>query len=169
MRTTLASTLGAVFLLPIPGFAHHAFTGVFDMRNVTELKGELTEVLWRNPHVRFSVRTEEGEIWDIETNSVSILGRMDITREVMSVGDNITVAGYKARSGRQDMWTNNLLLADGREVVMRPGIEPYWTNSTLGTSEVWLAEGTETGESVVADQGIFRVWSLEYALYGSES
>lgn len=154
--------LGAVLLLPVSGVAHHAFTGVFDMDNVTELSGELTELLWRNPHVRFSIRTDAGETWEIETNSVSILGRMDISAEIMAVGDNITVAGYKARSGRLDMWTNNLLLADGREVVMRPGVEPYWTDSTLGTSEVWLAEGTEVTDSAAEGLGLFRVWSTHF-------
>ena len=154
--------VGGVLLLPAPGTAHHAFTGVFDMDNVVEVTGELTELLWRNPHVRFSVRTAEGETWEIETNSVSILRRMDISSEIMSVGDNISIAGYKARSGSQDMWVNNVLLANGQEVVTRPGVEPYWSDSTLGTSEIWLAEGTDARDSEAGARGIFRVWSTHF-------
>ena len=156
------SSLGVAILFPVPSLAHHAFSGVFDMDNVTELTGELTELLWRNPHVRFSIRTAEGETWEIETNSVSILRRMDISPEIMTVGDNITVAGFRARNGRQDMWTNNVLLEDGREVVTRPGVEPYWLDSALGTSEVWLAEGTDARESEAEALGIFRVWSTHF-------
>ncbi len=154
--------VSGVLLLPAPGTAHHAFTGVFDMDNVVEVTGELTELLWRNPHVRFSVRTAEGETWEIETNSVSILRRMDISSEIMSVGDNISIAGYKARSGSQDMWVNHVLLANGREVVTRPGVEPYWSDSTLGTSEIWLAEGTDARDSEAGARGIFRVWSTHF-------
>lgn len=154
--------LSGILLLPALGTAHHARIGVFDMDNIVELRGEVTKILWRNPHVRFSIRTDEGEIWDIETNSVSIIRRMDISPEIMSVGDDISVAGNKARSGSRDMWVNNVLLADGREVVTRPGVEPYWSDSTLGTSEVWLAEGTDASDSEARVRGIFRVWSTHF-------
>ncbi len=154
--------LACAIALPATTNAHHAFTGVFDMQNITELNGELTELLWRNPHVRFSIRTAQGETWEIETNSVSILARMDISPEIMNVGDNITVAGFPARNGNLEMWVNNVLLADGREVVTRPGVEPYFSDGTLGTSEVWLAEGTEARGSNAQDLGIFRVWSTHF-------
>jgi hypothetical protein len=157
-----ARFIGTVVLFPVSSVAHHAFAGVFDMDNVTELKGAVTEILWRNPHVRFSVSSEEGEVWKIQTNSVSILHRMDITPELMSVGDSITVAGFKARNGRLEMWTNNVMLSDGREVVMRPGVAPYWADSTLGTSEIWLAEGSATNATDAADLGLFRVWSTHF-------
>jgi hypothetical protein len=156
------SLFTAVVLVPAPSVAHHAFTGVFDMDNVTELQGEVTELLWRNPHVRFSVRSADGDIWEIETNSVSILRRMDISADLMSVGDNIIVAGYKARDGRLEMWTNNVMLADGREVVTRPGVETYWADSTLGTSEIWLAEGSDAEGTNAAELGLFRVWSTHF-------
>jgi hypothetical protein len=156
------AVLLTALLLPIPGMAHHAFTGVFDMDNVTEMTGELTEMSWRNPHVRFSIRNREGETWEVETNSVSIIGRMGISAELMQLGDQITVAGFKARSGSLGMWTNNVRLEDGREVVTRPGVAPYWSDSTLGTSEDWLAEGTDATSAAASEQSIFRVWSTHF-------
>lgn len=156
------TVLVAALALPSLGWAHHAFIGVFDMDNVSEMTGELTEMSWRNPHVRFSIRTMEGETWEVETNSVSIIGRMDISADLMQLGDQVTVAGYKARSGSLDMWTNNVLLADGREVVTRPGVDPFWSDSTLGTSAEWLAEGTGTRNAPATEQGIFRVWSTHF-------
>ncbi|MDE0002295.1 MAG: DUF6152 family protein [Rhodospirillaceae bacterium] len=145
-------------MLPLPSHAHHAFAGVFDMDNLTELEGEITRLMWRNPHVQFTVRTADGESWRVETNSVSILSRMDISPELLSEGDRVTVAGYSARNGDNEMWTNNVLLADGREVVTRPGVAPHWSEDHLGRSEVWLADGDAGG----ADQGIFRVWSTRF-------
>ncbi len=146
------------FALPFPGQTHHAFSGVFDMDNLTELEGEITRLMWRNPHVQFTMRDANGELWDIETNSVSILSRMDVSAELLAEGDRITVAGYAARSGANAMWINHVLLSDGRELVTRPGVEPHWASEHLGVSETWLAGGFEGG----AEQGIFRVWSTRF-------
>lgn len=164
MKTLTGRRIGIIggflglFALPFSGQAHHAFSGVFDMNNLTELEGEITRLMWRNPHVQFTMRDANGESWDIETNSVSILSRMDVSAELLAEGDRITVAGYPARSGANEMWINNILLSDGRELVTRPGVEPHWASEHLGVSETWLAGGAEGG----AEQGIFRVWSTRF-------
>ena len=144
--------------LPLPSHGHHAFAGVFDMDNITEVEGEITRLMWRNPHVQFTVRTGGGESWHVETNSVSILSRMDVSPDLLSEGDQVTVAGYSARDGDLEMWTNNVLLADGRELVTRPGVAAHWSEEHLGRSDVWLADG----DGGAADQGIFRVWSTRF-------
>lgn len=157
-----SSAVASLLLCPMAATAHHAFAGVFDMNTITEIEGEVTELLWRNPHVRFSVRTDDGDTWDIETNSVSIIRRMDISPELLSVGDRIRVAGNPERRGELAMWTNHVLLADGRELVTRPGVEPHWSNEALGSSEVWLAYGTDARGTEAEAQGIFRVWSTHF-------
>mgnify|MGYP006133791759 FL=1 len=139
----LTSVLSVLFFYPVMSSAHHAFAGIFDMNTLSEIEGEITELLWRNPHVRFSIETDAGEIWDIETNSVSIIQRMDISSELLSVGDRVRVAGFSERRGEKAMWTNNVLLADGRELVTRPGVEPHWLAEALGSSQVWLADGSD--------------------------
>ena len=156
----------ALLVCPTPGFAHHAFAGVYEMDAVTEIEGEVTEVLWRNPHVRFSVRTPDGAVWDVETNSVSIIRRMDVSPELLNVGDTIRVAGFPERRGRTAMWTNHILLADGRELVTRPGVEPHWLGEALGSSEVWLADGTDARGTAAESRGIFRVWSTHFNAVG---
>ena len=145
-------------VVPPPSHGHHAFTGVFEMDNLTELEGEITRLMWRNPHVQFTIATADGESWRVETNSVSIISRMDITADLLSEGDRVTVAGYPARDGDSEMWTNNVLLATGRELVTRPGVAPHWSEEHLGRSDVWLADG----DAGAADQGIFRVWSTRF-------
>ena len=76
-------------LLSVPSinFAHHAWASIFDMSTVTEFQGEITRLMWRNPHVRFTIETAEGMLLDIETNSLSILRRMDVTPDLLAVGD----------------------------------------------------------------------------------
>ena len=48
--------------LPLTAPAHHSLLG-YDPGELIELQGEITEVFWRNPHVRVSLRTvdENGE------------------------------------------------------------------------------------------------------------
>lgn len=143
--------------LPSGARAHHAFSGSFDMGATNQIEGVVTEMVWRNPHVRFSVSTDDGTTWWVETNSVSILRRMDIEPELIRVGDRLRIAGGPAKDGSHAMFSNNVLLADGREVVLRPGVEPYFTDSTIGTSDVWLASGT-----AAAQRTMFRVWSTHF-------
>jgi hypothetical protein len=35
--------------------AHHSFGPFFDRNQVAEIEGEITEVLWHNPHIRFTI------------------------------------------------------------------------------------------------------------------
>lgn len=164
----LTSALSVLFFYPMMSSAHHAFSGIFDMTTLSEIEGEITELLWRNPHVRFSIQTDAGETWDVETNSVSIIQRMDISSELLSVGDRIRVAGFSERRGEKAMWTNNVLLADGRELVTRPGVEPHWSAEALGSSQVWLAGGSDARGTPAEAQGIFRVWSTHFNNIGRD-
>ncbi|MCH2669915.1 MAG: DUF6152 family protein [Gammaproteobacteria bacterium] len=157
MNRTICILFG-FYLMPIPSVAHHAFSGVFDMNNLTELEGQITRLMWRNPHVQFTMLDANDELWDIETNSVSILSRMNVSSDLLAEGDRVTVAGYPARSGSNEMWINNILLMDGTELVTRPGANSYWSDEHLGESDTWLEAGAEGGESL----GIFRVWSTRF-------
>jgi hypothetical protein len=54
----------------------------------------------------------------------------------------------------------NALLPGGREVVLRPGSPPRWSQELEGTSATWLARGTAGTEA--ESLGIFRVWSTHF-------
>ena len=46
--------------LPISGLAHHAVGGSYDTSTLIELEGQVTDILWRNPHVQASMRVVGG-------------------------------------------------------------------------------------------------------------
>jgi hypothetical protein len=123
---------------------------------LVELEGVVTEYRWANPHVRFSLRTDDGESWSIESNSVSILRRMDIAPDVIAVGERLKVAGFAGRNGAKSMFVHNALLPDGEEVLLDPGAQPRWSQETIGSSRVWSAGGTAAPDETL---GLFRVWS----------
>jgi hypothetical protein len=156
MQPLKVIALSGLLLVSLRSSAHHSFAGTFDVGHINELEGEITRVQWQNPHVRLTLQDADGEFWAIETHSVSILRRMNIGSEVLSVGDHVKVAGFPARRPVNEMFVLNALLPSGDEVVFEPGAQARWANQTVGTSATWLAS---QGDASNANAGIFRVWS----------
>ena len=140
--------------------AHHS--GSEYDRNTIEIQGQLLDVAWQNPHVHFTVRAADpnGKVltWDVEANSLSILRRTDATPDNLKVGDTIKVAGTPSRRAPNRMWAMNILAANGREIVLGPGIQPRWTNVAAGSKSTWFEGGTTANKSA----GLFRVWSTKF-------
>jgi hypothetical protein len=140
--------------------AHHS--GSEYAPTTVEIEGTLLEVAWQNPHVHFFVRAKDEKgnavTWDIEANSLSILRRTDATPENLKVGDTVKVAGAPSRRAPNRMWAMNILAANGREIVLGPGMKPRWTNAALGAKSTWFEGGTAANKTA----GIFRVWSTKF-------
>ena len=161
MRALTTSILTAAIVLlvsPSEVRAHHSFAATFDATTVNEIEGEVVNVAWRNPHVLFTLRTTDANgqevLYDIESHSLSILRRMEISSDALEVGETIRVAGHPSRRADNAMFVVNALLPDGQEIVFDPFGEPRW-GENIGTHRVWQAtEGVAPDD----DNGIFRVW-----------
>ena len=141
--------------------AHHAATGRYDPDAEGVIEGEITDIFWRNPHVRLLLgRTgEDGqeEEWEIEFGSVNTVERLGITRDLVAVGDRVGAYGRKGRDGLTAMFASRIILPDGREVVLQAP-----PRSRYGITDSAQQEADNTDPSVRAD--IFRVWvPLTYA------
>ena len=154
--------LAVLAALPSAVLAHHSFLGRFDTQKVVELEGQVTEVLWRNPHAYFSVRAD-GVEWDIETSSLTVLNRMGIEEGTIRVGDRIRVAANPPVGDKKEMYARNVLLPDGRELLMNVGLAPRWTKpgNAVGDDSLLMAR---EGDGSRPDLGIFRVWSHTRAI-----
>ena len=117
--------------------AHHSLLG-YDPGEFIELQGEITEVFWRNPHVRVSVRTvdENGEerTWDIESSPVTTMERRGISSDVFNVGDRIHVAANPSKTFENSVRPVLITLADGEAVVFDP--ESAVANGLLDASSL---------------------------------
>jgi uncharacterized protein DUF6152 len=155
---------GLLVLAALPGVAaaHHSFLGRFDTQKVVELEGQVTEVLWRNPHAYFSVRAD-GVDWEIETSSLTVLKRMGIDEGTIRVGDRIRIAANPPVGDKKEMYARNVLLPDGRELLMNVGLVPRWTKpgNAVGDDSLLMAR---EGDGSRPDLGIFRVWSHTRAI-----
>jgi hypothetical protein len=101
--------------------AHHSWQAEYDATKVVTLKGVVTKVEWTNPHVRIyvDVKDERGRVvnWDLELQSVNTLTRAGWDRNVIKVGDGLTVDAWVARDGsKRGNARENITLASGRQI-----------------------------------------------------
>ena len=98
MRTKFLQLL-VVLLTASPSIlalGHHS-TNDFDRDTVLEFAGKVVRVQWYNPHVRMQIRVETdngaSEIWDMEAMDVNSLDRAGVPRDLVEVGQTVTIAG----------------------------------------------------------------------------
>jgi hypothetical protein len=112
---------GGVVLLAAPVLAHHSWQAEYDPKKVVTLKGVVSKIEWTNPHVRIyvDVKDDKGGVvnWDLELQSVNTLTRAGWDRNVLKVGDGLTVDAWVARDGsKRGNARENITLADGRKI-----------------------------------------------------
>ena len=90
-------------LLPVPVTGHHSFAAQFDGDKPVVLKGVITKVDWRNPHiwVYFDVRDADGKVtkWECEGGAPNALTRQGWSREHLKLGEELTAEGWRAKNG----------------------------------------------------------------------
>jgi hypothetical protein len=86
--------------------------------------------------------------------SISGISRWGITQDLFRVGDRLRVAGNPARRNTHNIFVRNILLPEGREIVL--GGNARWSERTLRGSELLQAK---EGDASRPDLGLFRTWS----------
>ena len=144
-----------IFVICESAAAHHAATGRYDPDGFGEIEGEITDIFWRNPHVRFLInRTGDGgedEEWEVEFGSVNTLERIGVSRDLVSVGDRVSVYGRMGRDGLKAMFAGSIVMPNGEELPLQAGVEQRY-----GLTETAFREARNTDAGLRAD--IFRVW-----------
>lgn len=149
-----------LLVLPVGASAHHAIAGNYDPATIIELEGEVTDVLWRNPHVQMSLRVigENGEAqdWEMATTALSNMRRWQIDPSFIEVGDTIRVAGNPAIRVEHGIYVTNVLTNEGDEVLLGGRVQPRWTDQTIEMSE---SRRAAVGFTTAPELGMFRIWS----------
>ena len=161
MKRTFVCLIAA--LCSSGAIGHHSAGVYFDVDSVIELSGEVTDVVWRNPHVYFTVQGEDAEIWNVESNSVSILRRMGLTEGMVNSGDRVQIAGWPGRQRENRLFALNMLLPDGVELILWPGTAARWSDDLLGAAGAMAIDGESSPSSLGIGNDIFRVWSSNMA------
>lgn len=117
---SLIVVLGLVLAAAAQLFAHHSFAAEFDANKRVILKGTVTKVDWRNPHIYLylNVKDERGGVteWACEGGPPNVLFRQGWTRNSVKEGDQVTIDGAVAKDGSKRCNSRSVNLADGRKV-----------------------------------------------------
>jgi hypothetical protein len=169
-RAVGRSLIGAALVLggSTLALAHHSARLQYDMDQVIEIEGEITEVVWRNPHVRFTLQVIGGASrdasWAVESIPVTRLARVGVSRDLLQTGTRVRVAGYPARLGTPELYALNLLLADNQEILLDTPTA-RWSDVTIGTG----LDTTPGEPGADPSLGIFRVWSNDGSFLSTET
>jgi uncharacterized protein DUF6152 len=122
-----AAAIFATALVSARVSAHHS-TAEYDAKTVVEARGEIVTLLWANPHVRFTVSTKaidgSDALWQIESADLTRLDRAGLPHDIVKVGDVVRFAGNPSTRSDRRMYVTNLLVADGREILLRGNVMP---------------------------------------------
>ena len=117
---TLVALIGCV---SVPLLAHHGRGATYDMKKRVTLKGTVSKVEWRNPHVLIymDVKDDEGKVvtWGFENSGVSTLAQEGYNRNTLQVGQEITAIVNPAANGAPTAIVVKIVLADGKEIMSR--------------------------------------------------
>jgi len=147
--------------LPLTVSAHHS-TSEYDRSAMVEVDGVVARKFWRNPHVIFHIATTQGgeEVeWVIEGSSVSGQDRRGITSDVINVGDSVTVAGYASTRRDNNMNMQNILLANGQELMLSGNGTPRWPDVQQAAVGATGPTAAQIAEAEATADGLFRTWS----------
>jgi hypothetical protein len=120
---TLLSVVVALSVIAVPIFAHHGRGATYDGDKETILKGTVTELAWRNPHVLIymDVKDASGKVvnWAFETSNVSSMSREGWSRNTLRPGQEISVTFNPSRAGAPIGVVRKVTFADGKEITTR--------------------------------------------------
>lgn len=121
MRTKLiVLTAGLLLAVAAPMLAHHAFAAEYDSTKPVKVTGTISKVEWTNPHIWFyvDVKDDSGKVttWGFSGGPPGMLQRRGINKNVLKIGDTVTVEGFRAKDASFNGTGGNVTFADGRKV-----------------------------------------------------
>jgi Family of unknown function (DUF6152) len=119
----LFAGLAGLLLISVSLSAHHGQAGYNTTETVT-VSGALTEFQFVNPHsiVNINVKDDKGETqtWQGELTSPNHLLRAGWTATTLKPADQVTMTGYRSKSGANSMWITKISV-NGEELKMGAG------------------------------------------------
>jgi len=102
--------------------AHHSYA-IYDIDNKIARTGVLTRFDFSYPHIELELMVENAsgdtvEIWTIESTSPQRWARMGKSRRIAEPGEIVTIEGWPARDGHDEMLLSSIATERGREVII---------------------------------------------------
>lgn len=119
-RLLTVVALAAVCVIPFgSAFAHHS-NSMYDRDHQTELKGQVTDFQWTNPHIHlfFAVKDGQGNVkqWVSEGPSPSQMAENGWKEETLKPGDRVSIVGNPSRNGSPSLRLRWITLPNGKDL-----------------------------------------------------
>jgi hypothetical protein len=124
------NTLGSVVLLAAvvtSAFGHHGRGSTYDTKKEISVRGVVSQLSWRNPHVAIYIDQKDeatGKVttWVIEHSNISQLARLGYGRNTVQVGMEVTAHFNPGSRGEPIGLCQKIILPDGKEVFQRDNL-----------------------------------------------
>lgn len=117
----VAAPLAALVLVlcAVSALAHHSFVGNYDGAKLITIKGVISSLNYRNPHIFFSVDVQGGGTWRVEAEGIAKSSGKGLTKERLAPGTVVSVRGWPAVNGKTEMGLQSITLPGGRTIKLR--------------------------------------------------
>jgi hypothetical protein len=120
---TVFAIATALLIVAAPLLAHHGRGSTYDMKKEVALKGTISEVAWRNPHiaVMVDVKDASGKVttWTIEHSNITTLAMQGYGKTTLKVGQEVTAVVHPGAAGNAIGLCVKFIMPDGKEVFER--------------------------------------------------
>ena len=117
---SLLLALGAL-VYSAPSFTHHSFA-IYDIDNKISRTGILKKFEFSNPHIKIvlEVTLDDGskETWVVESMNPRRWDSFDYPRDFVKVGEKVTLLGWPARNGRDEVALSTIIAEHGTLVII---------------------------------------------------
>ncbi len=120
IRTTASLVALALAASAAPLLAHHMAGVEYDTKHLVMMKGVVTEVEWRQPHVMLHVDVMKGggtEQWAILTLAPHVLMQQGLSRNFVKAGDEVDMTVCVAKDGEMKAVTRAIELPGGKAYI----------------------------------------------------
>lgn len=92
-------TVTGIGMLLLAGalLAHHSWGGAYDLHQNVILKGKVSKVVFKDPHVVLTIETKDSGSWLAEFTSPAGLKRMGIEEDTLKADDFLEILGSPSR------------------------------------------------------------------------
>lgn len=121
--TTSAVLVAGLLIVATPLWAHHGRGATYDMKKELSLKGTVTEILWRNPHIVIflDAKDSNGNVvrWTIEHSNITTLAKQGYGKNTLKPGQEVTAVVHPGAAGTPVGLCMKFIFPDGKEIFQR--------------------------------------------------
>ena len=94
-RRFFASSISALALIGVASAADAHHPPHFDRCKLYTIAGDVQRIDWGNPHVKLSIKAEDGTTYDLIWRSIQQLSLAGVQKDAVRVGDHVVATGSK--------------------------------------------------------------------------